>query len=187
MSSRKLSSPSDLYFAVGDAIVALDLGLSVGNYNEFAGEVLGDGTILIEIESTKRVPRSAEGRIGHRVRVTLHAVVGAWRENSNLEACNLASILATRADDSRWGLPGRQCGVPEDITTSPSMYSEGHKGYEAWCVSFWQTVYLGPSLLDEDPAVTALPLYAMRWQVPSIDDPANYRPLDEFAAAPGGG
>lgn len=177
MSSRRLDRLSDLYFAIGDAIIALDLGVKVGNYNEFAGEVVGDGTILIELEGTRRTARSTEGRMGHRVRVTLHAVVGGWRDNANLEAANLAAVLQDLVDDSRWGLPGRQCGIPEEMTTGPSMYSEGRAGYEAWCVSFWQTIYLGPSLIEEDPVVSGMPLVVHSWQVPSINEPGNYQSL----------
>jgi hypothetical protein len=178
MPSKRLDRLSDLFFAVGDAIIALNLGVNVGNYNEFAGDVVGDGTILIEIEGTKRVARSNEGRTGHRVRVTLHAVVGGWREHANLEAANLASVLQDLVDDTRWGLPGRQCSIPEEMSTGPSMYSEGRAGYEAWCVTFWQTIYLGPSLLEEDPVITALPKVAYSWQVPSVSDPGNYQPIE---------
>jgi hypothetical protein len=43
-------------------------------------------------------------------------------------------------------------------------------------VSFTQTLYLGPSLL-EDP--TGTPLFAHTWEVSDIDDPDQYRPLQE--------
>jgi len=179
MSSRRLDRLSDLFFAVGDAILAQGWGLKVGNYNDFNFEQeVGDGTILIELEGSRQVVRSAEGRKGHRVRVTLHAVVGRWRENANLEAGNLAAELQNLADDNRWGLPGRQCLPPEEITTGPSMYSEGKGGYEAWAASFWQTIYLGPSLLEEDPVITGMPLFARTWEVSNIDDPTQYTPLE---------
>lgn len=177
MSSRRLDRLSDLYFAMGESIIARDLGISVGNYNEFTGEALEDATVLIEIEGTRRGTRSNEGRSGRLVRVTLHAVVAKWRENANLEAVNLADVLQDIVEENRWGLPGRQCDIPKEITTGPSMYSEGKNGYEAWCCSFQQMVYLG-DVLFEDPAVVGMPMVARSWEVPSVDDPASYQKLE---------
>lgn len=52
----------------------------------------------------------------------------------------------------------------------------GETHYDSWTVSFNQTLYLGPPLLD-DPI--GKPLFACTWEVSNIDDPDQYRPLQE--------
>lgn len=179
MSSRVLNKPSDLFFAIGDAILAADIGVQVGNYDDFDGKVT-DATVLIEFERTAPAGRTNDGRKAHVVTVTLHAVVARWREHSTLEATNLAGVLADLAKDNRWGLPGLQCGVPKDIYTSPSMFQGGESGYDAWGATFTQVIGIGPSLL-EDPALGPgdnAPFVAYAWEVESVDDPGQYNRLE---------
>ena len=92
MSSRVLDKPSDLFFAIGDAILAADLGVDVGNYDDFSG-VVGDATVLIEIERDGHGRRASDGRAAHDLTISLHGVVARWRAHSPLEAVNLASLL----------------------------------------------------------------------------------------------
>lgn len=178
MPSRPLDKVSDLFFAIGDAILAADIGVNVGNYDDFAG-LVGDATVLIELEGTAPADRANDGRLGHQITVTLHGVVAKWREHAALEAANLATLLERLATDNRWGLPGRQCSLPRDLRSGPSMFQTGAEGYDAWAASFTQTIYLGHEL-EEDPTITAMPLAAFSWQVTSLDDPAQYRPLEDL-------
>lgn len=178
MSLRALDKISDLFFAIGDAIIEADIGVKVGNYDDFDGQV-GDATVLIEIEATGPAVRSNDGRKAHQVTVTLHGVVAKWRPHSTLEAANLATLLERIATDNRWGLPGRQCSVPENQRSGPSMFQTGADGYDAWGTSFTQTIYIGPALAD-DPVITAMPQAAYSWQVTTLDDPEQYRPLEEI-------
>lgn len=177
MSYQELNNPSDLFFAIGDAILAAGLGVSVGNYDDFSGEV-SDATVLIEIEGTGPALRGNDGRHGHQVSVTLHAVVARWRKHSTLEAVNLATCLERLVKDNRWGLPGVQCGVPEDQHSAPSMFQVGDGGYNAWGTRFTQWISLGKPFMD-DPEVKGLPLVAYAWEVTSLDDPAQYKPIGE--------
>lgn len=176
MSSRALDKISDLFFAIGDAIIAADIGVQVGNYDDFNGKV-SDATVLIEIERTTPALRGNDGRKGHRVTVTLHAVVARWRRFSSLEAANLATVLERLATDNRWGLPGRQCGVPEDQNSGPSMFQTGAEGYDAWSTSWMQWISVGPELL-EDPIVSGVPKVAYSWEVEDFDDASQYQPLE---------
>lgn len=177
MSSRALNNPSDLFFSIGEAILAADLGVKVGNYNDFDGKV-GDATVLIELETSTSGPRAQDGRKSHVFAITLHAVVGRWREFANLEATNLATLLERLATDNRWGLPALQCGLPERISSGPTMFESGAAGYDAWGVNFQQRISIGEPLLD-DPLMTGMsaPFVANAWEVTSVDDPGQYRPL----------
>ncbi|WP_248769647.1 hypothetical protein [Pseudomonas sp. MWU12-2345] len=173
-----MNNLSDLFFAIGDAILAADIGVLVGNYNDFDGTV-GDSTVLIEIENTQAGVRSQDGRKSHIVTVTLHAVVGRWRKHANLEAANLATLLERLATDNRWGLPSVQCGLPDRLSSGPTMFEGGQGGYEAWGVNFQQFISIGAVLL-EDPVMEfrAPPLVARSWEVTGFDDPGQYQQLE---------
>jgi hypothetical protein len=182
MSLRVLNKPSDLFFAIGDAILAADIGVQVGNYDDFDGTVK-DATVLIEFERTSPAGRTNDGRKAHLVTVTLHAVVARWRAHSTLEATNLAGVLADLAKDNRWGLPGLQCGVPQDLYTSPSMFQTGQSGYDAWGTTFTQIIGVGSPVLDDPTLGPGLggnnaPFVAYAWEIPSVDDPGQYKQLE---------
>lgn len=78
--------------------------------------------------------------------------------------------------DNRWGLPPDQCDLPTSIVAAPSALTSAETDYDTWTVSFIQNLYLGPSLL-EDPI--GKPLFARTWEVADINDPDQYRPLQE--------
>lgn len=174
MSSKVLDKPSDLFFAIGDAILAAGLGVDVGNYDDFSG-VVGDATVLIEIERDGPGPRASDGRTAHDLTISLHGVVARWRKHSTLEATNLASLLKDLATDNRWGLPGVQCDIPRNVEAVPSMFATGESGYNAWAATFVQTVYIGQPLLD-DPV--GRPKVVRAWEVATVDDPEQYRDLE---------
>lgn len=183
MSSRRLSNVSDLFFAIGDAVLAAGLGVNVGNYDDFDGKV-SDATVLIEIERTSPAERTPDGRKTHDVTVTLHGVIARWREHASLEATNLATCLERLAHDNRWGLPGCQCDLPINLHSGPSMFQTGSDGYSAWSVSFVQRISIGEPLL-EDPTLgfgpngtRGRPWVAYSWKVTSLDDPAQYEPFE---------
>lgn len=177
--SRPLNNPSDLFFAIGDALLAQIPEIRVGNYDEF-DEPVGDAMVLIEFERTQPAVRGRDGRYAYNFTVTLHAVVGRWRRWAPLEATNLAAIIERLTADNRWSLPSNQVDPPEpdSLHSGPSIFKAGERGYEAWGVNFRQTIYLGESWASEDPVTTAPPGVAYAWQV-DIDDPANYQPLSE--------
>lgn len=178
MSFRPLDKTSDLYFAIADAIRAEELGVEVANYDDFDFEgTVGDATVLIEIEGTGPRCRSNDGRYVRVATVTLHAVVARTRGHSALEATNLAGLLEQMVDMNRWGFHGRQCEYPEDIHCGPSIYQKGRDGYDAWGCTFRQAIAPGSSKVADDP-VLGMPLVAFKWEVPSVDDPEAYKPLE---------
>ena len=171
-----LDAPSDLFFAIGDALLAAIPGIDIGNYDEF-DECVSDATVLIEFEHTAPAVRDNSGRYAHEFHITLHAVVGRWRQYAVLEAVNLASLIERAVDTNCWRLPGDRIELPRDLRAAPSIFKKGRDGFEAWGVSFSQTIYLGPSLLDEDPVTVAGPHIANAWEV-DADNPATYDALE---------
>ena len=65
------------------------------------------------------------------------------------------------ADQHRWHC--RRCS------------SRADQQYKTWTLTFTQTLYLGPTLLD-DPLGT--PKFARTWEVSNIDDPDQYTALE---------
>ena len=168
-----IEKPSQLPVAIGDALKSAFPQLRVGTHQDFLDT--GDKTgILISVERNGPGSRSLEGRKAHALSVSLKATVASG--SAPFEACDLASQLMDLALDNRWGLPADQCDVPTAIVAAPSMPTSTEMDYDTWTVSFTQNLYIGPSLL-EDP--TGKPLFACTWEASNINDPDQYRPLQE--------
>ena len=168
-----IEKPSQLPVAIGEALKSAFPQLRVGNYQDFQGG--GDKTgVLITVERNGPGVRSLEGRKAHALSVSLRVTV--TRGSAPFDACDLASQLMDLALDNRWGLPPEQCDVPTTIVASPSALPNAESDYDTWTVSFTQNLYLGPPLF-EDP--TGNPLFARTWEVSNINDPDQYRPLQE--------
>lgn len=168
-----IEKPSQLPVAIGAALKSAFPDLPVGNYQDFTGVAYKTG-VLISVERNGPAVRSLEGRKAHALSVSLRATVASGA--AAFEACDLASQLMDLALDNRWGLPPDQCDLPTAIVAVPSGLTGTETDYDTWIVSFTQTLYLGPLLL-EDP--TGKPLFARTWEVSDIDDPDQYRPLQE--------
>lgn len=149
-----LKQPSDFYDAISDSLETELNGVTMLSYAEFGDVDVSDAMVLIEFEEAHPCEASAEGRKGYDYQITLHAVVGRHRHRPELEAINLSAAIAQVVEYNKWGIPGLQAGWPEKIRQAPSMFKKGADGYEAWGVSFSQKIYLGPSLLDDDPVVS---------------------------------
>lgn len=168
-----LEKPSQLPEAIGEALKSAFPQLHVGNHHDFPGT--GDKAgILISVERNGPGVRSLAGRKAHALSVSLKAMVASG--SAPFDACDLASQLMDLALDNRWGLPPDQCDLPAAIVAAPSAPSGVETDYDTWTVSFTQNLYLGPLLL-EDP--TGKPLFARTWEVSDINDPDQYRPLQE--------
>lgn len=164
---------SQLPMAIEDALKSAFPQLRVGNHQDFTGT--GDKSgVLISMERNGPGVRSLEGRKAHVLSVSLKVTVASGA--AAFDACDLASQLMDLALDSRWGLPPDQCDLPTAIVAAPSALTGAEPDYDTWTVSFSQTLYLGPRLL-EDP--TGKPLFARTWEVCDINDPGQYRPLQE--------
>lgn len=168
-----IEKPSELPKAIGEALKGAFPQLRVGTHQDFSGA--GDKTgVLISVERNGPGTRSLEGRKAHALSVSLRAMVASG--SAPFDACDLASQLMDLALDNRWGLPPDQCDLPTTIVAAPSTLTSAETDYDTWTVSFSQNLYLGPLLL-EDP--TGTPLFARTWEVTDIDDPGQYRPLQE--------
>ena len=165
-----LEKPSQLFFAIAQTLRATYPTLKIGSPQEF------DGTddqpwVLIALERDASGNRANDGRIAHVLTVSLQVVmaVAGW------EACDLAGELKHLVVDNRWGLSGDQCDLPTEIDGLASTFTHEARAYTAWTLSFTQTLYLGPTLLD-DPL--GIPKFARTWEVSNIDDPAQYTALE---------
>jgi len=168
-----IEKPSQLPVAIEGALKRAFPQLQVGNHQDVGGA--GDHTgVLISVERNGPGVRSREGRKAHALSVSLRVMVVSAA--APFDACDLASQLMDLALDNRWGLPSDQCDLPTAVVAAPSGLASAETDYDTWTVSFTQTLYLGPSLL-EDP--TGTPLFAHTWEVSDIDDPDQYRPLQE--------
>ena len=168
-----IEKPSQLPQAVGAALHAALPGLKVGSHQDFQGDAEKNG-VMVTVEGNGPGIRSREGRKAHVLAISLRAMVapGALA----FDACDLASQLMDLVLDNRWDLPPAQCDLPANIVAAPALRTSVETDYDTWTVSFTQTLYLGPALLD-DP--TGQPLFACTWDVSDIDDPAQYKPLAE--------
>lgn len=168
-----IEKPSQLPQAVGAALHAALPGLKVGSHQDFQGDAEKNG-VMVTVEGNGPGIRSREGRKAHVLAISLRAMVapGALA----FDACDLASQLMDLVLDNRWNLPPAQCDLPANIVAAPSLRTSVETDYDTWTVSFTQTLYLGPTLLDDS---TGQPLFACTWDVSNIDDPAQYKPLAE--------
>ncbi|AHC33952.1 hypothetical protein A7317_05720 [Pseudomonas fluorescens] len=168
-----IEKPSQLPVAIGEALKRAFPLLRVGNHQDFQGASDRTG-VLITVERNGPDVRSFEGRKAHALAVSLRVTVASGA--TAFDACDLASQLMDLALDNRWGLPPDQCDLPTAIVAAPTVLTGNETDYDSWTVSFTQNLYFGPSLL-EDP--TGTPLFACTWEVSDIDDPDQYRPLQE--------
>ena len=168
-----IEKPSQLPQAIGAALHAALPGLKVGSHQDFQGDAEKNG-VMVTVEGNGPGIRSREGRKAHVLAISLRAMVapGALA----FDACDLASQLMDLVLDNRWNLPPAQCDLPANIVAAPALRTSVETDYDTWTVSFTQTLYLGPTLLDDS---TGQPLFACTWDVSNIDDPAQYKPLAE--------
>lgn len=167
-----LKQPSDFYDAISSVLEAKLKGVTMLSYAEFGDADVADAMVLIEFEEALPCDPSAEGRKGYDYQITLHAVVGRHRHRPELDAINLSAAIAQVVEYNKWGIPGLQAEWPEGIRQAPSMFKKGAHGYEAWGVSFSQKIYLGPSLLDDNPVVSDV------WM--TVTPPANSDNPEEY-------
>lgn len=165
-----IEKPSQLFSAIAETLRTTIPGLKVGSHQDFDG--IGDQPwVLIAIERDAPGNRANDGHIAHVLTISLQVVL----PGTGLAACDLASELKNLVTDSRWNLSGDQCDLPMNIDGIPSTFISETREYTAWTVSFTQTLYLGPALL-EDPL--GIPKFARTWEVSNIDDPNQYTALE---------
>lgn len=166
-----IEKPSQLVSAIAQTLRTTFPDLNVGSLQDFDGT--GDQAwVLIAIEHDEPGERANNGRIAHVLTVSLQAVL----PTAGLAACDLASELKNLVTDNRWKLPGDQCDLPRNIDGIASAFIHDTREYNAWTVSFTQTLYFGALLLD-DPR--GIPKFARTWEVSNIDDPDQYTALED--------
>ncbi|ROM70301.1 hypothetical protein BK654_28635 [Pseudomonas brassicacearum] len=165
-----LENPSQLLTAIAETLRAFIPGLNVASPQDFNGA--GDPPwVLVAIEQDAAGMRSSDGRIAHVLTISLQVVLSGTAS----AACDLGCELKRLVVDNRWNLPGDQCDLPADISGIASTFTRETQSFAAWTLSFTQTLYLGPTLL-EDPL--GIPKFARTWEVSNIDDPDQYTTLE---------
>jgi len=129
--------------------------------------------VLIDFERNASAERATDGRIAHVMTLSLQVIPAL--SATTFAACDLIAVLKNLITDNRWNLPGDQCDLPMTIDGLPSLLIRTDQQYKTWTLSFNQTLYLGPTLLD-DPLGT--PKFARTWEVSNIDDPDQYTALE---------
>jgi hypothetical protein len=168
-----IQQPSQLFTSIATALRnTAGLNLTVGNHDDFTAP--GDQAwVLIDFDRNGPGVRAADGRIAHVMTVSLQVIPALAA--SAFAACDLIAVLKNLITDNRWGLPGDQCDLPLNIDGLPSLLISADQQYKAWALTFEQTLYLGPILLD-DPL--GMPKFARTWEVSNIDDPDQYTALE---------
>lgn len=168
-----IQQPSQLFTAIATTLRnTVGLNLNVGNHDDFTAP--GDQAwALINFDRNGPGVRAADGRIAHVMTVSLQVIPALAA--SAFVACDLIAVLKNLITDNRWNLPSDQSDLPMNIDGLPSLLIRGDQQYKAWTLSFNQTLYLGPTLLD-DPLGT--PKFARTWEVSDIDDPDQYTALE---------
>ncbi|WP_445179566.1 hypothetical protein [Pseudomonas sp. McL0111] len=168
-----IQQPSQLFTAMATTLRnTADLNVQVGHHEDFTapGE---QAWVLIDIERNASGQRAANGRIAHVLTLSLQVIPAV--SASAFAACDLIAALKNLITDNHWGLPGDQCDAPMNIDGLPSLLVRADQPSKAWTLTFNQTLYLGPTLLD-DPFGT--PKFARTWEVSNIDDPDQYTALE---------
>lgn len=170
-----MNNPSDLHAAIEKTLKArLSDEVRVKSYADFEAVELCEAQVLIEFESSDPAPRGNDGRYGHTYHLTIHGVIARSRKNAALEAVNMAAAIERVTEDNLWGLAPVQIDFPQRIQAAPSLFKQGDNGFEAWGVSFSQTIYLGQPLLEMDPLIKQI------WAVTTednIDESDNYEAI----------
>lgn len=175
MSVPDIRKPSDLLQAIERGLREAEPGLQVGSRQGLDSST-EQPWVWLDIERNQQAPRSSQGRQGQLLRIAVQVRVPRQAQGASLAACDLASRLMALLADNRWGWSAEQCGAPGNLVALPLVASEPQPTHDAWSLSFDQAIYLGPALLD-DPVGT--PLFARSWEVSSIDDPSQYRALED--------
>lgn len=168
-----IQQPSQLFTAMATTLRnTAALNVQVGNHDDFSAPG-NQAWVLIDFDRNAQGARAADGRIAHVLTLSLQVIpaVGA----TAFAACDLIAALKNLVTDNRWGLPGDQCDLPMNLDGLPSVLLRADQSYKTWTLTFDQTLYLGPTLLD-DPL--GIPKFARTWEVSDIDDPDQYTPLE---------
>ncbi|MGC5702360.1 hypothetical protein J4P02_19360 [Pseudomonas sp. NFXW11] len=175
MSVADFYPPSALLAAIEQGLRNAEPGVLIATRERFdAGRE--QPWVLLDIERNTQAGHAIDGRRAQVLRIALQVLVPRQAGNAAFAACDLASRLMDVLLHNRWGWPAERCGLPAQIQALPSSFSDPQHAFDAWTLSFDQALYQGQPLLD-DPL--GRPLFARSWEVSNIDDPNQYRPLED--------
>lgn len=169
-----LNKPSEFYDAVVNGLKdRIGGGVEVLNYADFNYQAVKGIQVYVEVDGFDPADTHNDGRHAQQLEIVVHCVVSRSIEKADLQALDLASAVSRVIKNNCWEL-GDKVEFPERIGAAPSVLSTGENAYEGWGVSFYQTVFLGDSLIF-DPAVT---------NVNMAVNPADESNADEYERVP---
>jgi hypothetical protein len=98
--------------------------------------------ILIDMEFGDIGEDVGDGRDPVRCRMTAHCVLSVETPQVEIEVREFAVAVARRVRRNKFGM-GALVDFPEGVEVGPGEFRPGKKGFDSWCVSWEQTVYLG--------------------------------------------
>ena len=113
--------------------------------------------VLLEMESGEEGQELADDRTALRCQFALHCVLGFKTENIGLAVRDFSSQIFILLKNNLFGL-GRDVSRPENINMSPGEFKPGAAGYESWCVTWEQTIFLGSTAWDDAGVVPEMVL-----------------------------
>lgn len=128
--------------------------------------------LLLELEDWDEGDDIGDGRSPLRCRFTAHCLLSFQTPNASLEVREFGARVQQLVRYNRWGL-GDDADVPAQVSGAPGLFRPGKAGYESWCVSWEQVVYLGASAW----AAEGVPPTEVFVGIQAGSDANNYEPL----------
>jgi hypothetical protein len=108
--------------------------------------------VLLEMDSGEDGQDLGDDRISLSCQFALHCILGFKTENIGLAVRDFSSQVFILLKDNLFGC-GRDVSRPENISMSPGEFKPGVAGYESWCVTWEQTIFLGVSAWNDTGVV----------------------------------
>jgi hypothetical protein len=108
--------------------------------------------VLLEMESGEDGQDLGDDRTALRCQFALHCVLSFKTVNIGLAVRDFSSQVFILLKDNLFGL-SRDVSRPENINMSPGEFKPGAAGYESWCVTWEQTIFLGVTTWDDTGVV----------------------------------
>jgi hypothetical protein len=134
-----------------DAILAAvreefgDVLRTVDGYAPERVEDVKTPALLLDLESWSPGEDTGDGKTALRCTVTAHCILSFQTEGVHLEVREFGARVHQLVRGNRWGLGGDVEPPGEAIDGAPGFFKPGKDGYDSWCVTWEQVIYLGQS------------------------------------------
>lgn len=155
---KTIEQPSQLHDAIIEYFTAkLASGdspdIAINGYQDFIPAKANNRQLLLEISTAENMAMQNDGRIAQTFSCTLYAVISKAQKDAGLQAMNLASAIAGRIHLNTWGYSTKAVEHPQKVELNESFLIKGgdqHAGFEAWEITWQQTIKLGKEEVPVD-------------------------------------